>query len=104
MTATAACVRTSVRYRLVRMAGGMHSARGPGVPLYLRGGTHVHDFPVKQQVSRRHCWVRSPDGQLYEGLVLTWRREPTGWTAHVTYLHEDRAITAWIPAEHLSPA
>lgn len=86
------------------MAGGMHPPRGSGTPLFLRGRqTASEPAPAAAPPSRRHCWVTDPTGQLHPGLILTWRKEPTGWTAHVTYLVQDRAITEWLPAARLSP-
>lgn len=84
----------------------MRSRRGPGTPLFLRG-SHRPTTPAPQSapVSRRHCWVHHPSGQLHEGLVQHWRSPGPGrWEALVTYVDDQqRAITQWVPASHLSP-
>lgn len=81
------------------MAGGM--GRGTGLPLWLRGGGQ----PPTQPAQCRHCFALV-DQVPTEGLVLRWRRDPTGaWTGLVTYVDEhDAPVTQWMPAALLRPA
>ncbi len=92
------------------MAGGM------GIP---RRGIPLRDRPVvtgRAEVPRpdpaspgrqRHCVVDQPDGQ-WQGLILQWAKEHSGWVALTIYVRPgpggDVAIQEWIPAARLRAA
>ncbi len=89
------------------MAGGMH--RGRGVPLRDRPVASLKtDEARRAQV--RHCWVTGPaeDPGPWPGLVLEWRKDPSGWSALVVYAITAEAVTitvqTWVPAGQLRPA
>jgi len=89
------------------MAGGM--IRGRGVPLRDRPVA-----PLKSDAAPRthvrHCWVTGPaeDPGPWPGLVLEWRKGPTGWLALVVYAITAKSVTTavqtWVPAGQLRPA
>jgi hypothetical protein len=63
-----------------------------------------------RQPTRRHCWVRGPDGAPgpHPGLLLEWRRTPHGeWEALVAYaVQEGGSVTLvqqWLPASLVAP-
>lgn len=57
-----------------------------------------------------HCWVAGLPAApgRWPGVVTEWRTTTRGWEGHVAYAVLDGAtsvlITAWVPAEHLTPA
>lgn len=89
------------------MAGGMN--RGRGVPLRDRPVAPIKtDHGPRTQV--RHCWVTEPAGDPgpWPGLILEWRKDPSGWCALVVYAITAEAVTitvqTWVPAGQLRPA
>jgi len=59
----------------------------------------------------RHCWVTDAvdrEGVKRPGLLLEWRRAPSGWQARVVYAARLRAhsfvlVEEWVPGELLTP-
>jgi hypothetical protein len=81
---------------------GLSFSRSPVTPAPVAGREPA---PVVLGAGRRHCWVLAGDGPPREGLVLQWRKDPTGWSGLVVHVEPgDRAVTAWFPAERLRPA
>jgi len=90
-----------------RLAGGMIPGRG--VPVRDRPVAPLKTYAVpRTQV--RHCWVTGPteDPGPWPGLILKWRKSPTGWLALVVYAITAEAVTTtvqtWVPAGQLRPA
>lgn len=73
------------------MAGGSHSARGPGAPLGSRAGPAASVAPAG--LGATPCWI-DVDGAV-AGDVLAWRRDGAGgWQA---------LVGAWLPAAAVRP-
>ena len=89
------------------MAGGMN--RGRGVLLRDRPVAPLKT-DAAQRAQVRHCWVTGPaeDPGPWPGLVLEWRKNPSGWSALVVYAITAEAVTVtvqtWVPAGQLRPA
>ena len=97
------------------MAGGMGYRRGTPLrerPVVPPPGTAPPSAgPARpRQPTRRHCWVRGPEGAPgpHPGLLLEWRPAPQGeWEALVAYaVQEGPSVTLvqqWLPARLVSP-
>ncbi len=56
--------------------------------------------PAVSVDGRPHCLVTDPQGRPGPGLVVTWRRDRTGWSAWTVYVTEgvDPVVAqAWVP-------
>lgn len=70
--------------------------------------------PPDQPCPGRHCWVvgaglGETDGVKTPGLLVEWRRTPSGWEGRVVYLARLAParwalVEEWLPAEALAPA
>lgn len=81
--------------------------RSTGEP--RRAGRPVSASPA---CPARHCWVAGAADRLGEkrpGLLLEWRRLPSGWQGRVAYAARLRdgswaLVEEWLPADDLAPA
>lgn len=84
------------------MAGGMNR-RGEHRPsLHER----IHGTPpATSPAPVKRCWVDGRDGRV-PGLLLEWRRTPSGWRGRVVYPVSEGAswaiVDEWLPAELLA--
>lgn len=73
------------------MAGGSHSKRGPGAPLWSRAGPEPTAPP--SGLSATPCWIDA--ATAIPGEVLAWRRDAQGgWQA---------LVATWVPAAAVRP-
>lgn len=67
------------------------------------GGRRPGELPV-------HCWVLLEGRAPRAGVLLAWRRTPSGWIGRVAYAlghapspQDEFLVVAWLPAEQLRP-
>lgn len=53
--------------------------------------------------AHRHVWVDCSGGYTCPGLVMAWRRDPTGWQAQVALVRHKTVFVQWTPASALHP-
>ena len=53
--------------------------------------------------AHRHVWVDSSGGYTYPGLIMAWRRDPSGWQAQVAVVRDRTVLVQWTPASSLHP-
>ena len=51
----------------------------------------------------RHVWVDCSGGRRCPGLVIAWRRDPTGWLAQVAVVRNGSVLVEWVTATVLHP-
>jgi hypothetical protein len=53
--------------------------------------------------AHRHVWVDCSGGYSCPGLIMAWRRDPTGWQAQVAVVRDRSVFVQWTPAATLHP-
>jgi hypothetical protein len=53
--------------------------------------------------AHRHVWVDCSGGYTCPGLIMAWRRDPTGWHAQVAVVRDRTVFVQWTPAAALHP-
>ena len=53
--------------------------------------------------AHRHVWVDCSGGYTCPGLIMAWRRDPTGWQAQVAVVRDRSVFVQWTPAATLHP-
>lgn len=53
--------------------------------------------------THRHVWVDCSGGYTCPGLIMAWRRDPTGWHAQVAVVRDRTVVVQWTPASALHP-
>lgn len=53
--------------------------------------------------AHRHVWVDTSGGYTYPGLIMAWRRDPSGWQAQVAVVRDRTVFVQWTPATTLHP-
>ena len=53
--------------------------------------------------AHRHVWVDCSGGYTCPGLIMAWRRDPSGWQAQVAVVRDRTVFVQWAPAATLHP-
>ena len=53
--------------------------------------------------THRHVWVDCSGGYTYPGLIMAWRRDPSGWQAQVAVVRDRTVFVQWTSAASLHP-
>jgi hypothetical protein len=51
--------------------------------------------------AHRHVWVDCSGGYTCPGLIMAWRRDPSGWQAQVAVVRDRTVFVQWSPAAAL---